>query len=70
MVEEKDIRWIQRFDNYRKALRRLKQAVKILSGKPGVDGEDEVDDLLKEGLIQRFEYTHELAWKVMKDYAE
>lgn len=34
MVEEKDIRWIQRFDNYRKALRRLKQAVKILSGKP------------------------------------
>ena len=33
--------------------------------------EDEaVEDLLKEGLIQRFEYTHELAWKVMKDYAE
>ena len=28
------------------------------------------DELLKEGLIQRFEYTHELAWKVMKDYAE
>ena len=34
MVEEKDIRWVLRFDNYRKALRRLKQAVKILSGKP------------------------------------
>ncbi len=31
---------------------------------------DEVDELLQEGLIQRFEYTHELAWKVMKDYAE
>ena len=29
-----------------------------------------LDDLLKEGLIQRFEYTHELAWKVMKDFAE
>ena len=30
----------------------------------------DIDDLLKEGVIQRFEYTHELAWKVMKDYAE
>lgn len=30
----------------------------------------EVDDLLKEGLVQRFAYTQELAWKVMKDYAE
>ena len=29
-----------------------------------------MDELLQEGLIQRFEYTHELAWKVMKDYAE
>ncbi len=25
---------------------------------------------MQEGPIQRFEYTHELAWKVMKDYAE
>lgn len=70
MAEEKDIRWVQRFDNYRKALRRLKQAVQILSGKRVGEGEDAVDDLLREGLIQRFEYTHELAWKVMKDYAE
>ena len=31
---------------------------------------DEVDELLQEGLIQRFGYTHELVWKVMKDYAE
>ena len=28
-----------------------------------------IDELIKEGLIQRFEYTHELAWNVMKDYA-
>lgn len=35
-----------------------------------ISEDEEVDDLLKEGLIQRFEYTHELAWKVMKDYAE
>ena len=31
---------------------------------------DGVNELLQEGMIQRFEYTHELAWKVMKDYAE
>jgi nucleotidyltransferase substrate binding protein (TIGR01987 family) len=32
------------------------------------DPTDEVDELLQEGLIQRFEYTHELAWNLMKDY--
>ena len=35
-----------------------------------INREEAVDELLQEGLIQRFEYTHELAWKVMKDYAE
>src|SRR5690606_1105820 len=38
------------------------------------DNEDDfdsiLDEMIKEGLIQRFEYTHELAWNVMKDYAE
>ena len=63
-----DVRWLQRFSNYRKALRKLGQAVDIVSEK--MDWGEEVDDLLQEGLIQRFEYTHELAWKVMKDYAE
>lgn len=68
MAEDKDIRWIQRLNNYRKALNRLTQAVIIVAGQMG--SEEDIDDLLKEGLIQRFEYTHELAWKVMKDYAE
>lgn len=68
MAEDKDIRWIQRLNNYRKALNRLTQAVRIVAGQMG--SEEEIDDLLKEGLIQRFEYTHELVWKVMKDYAE
>ena len=67
-MEEKDIRWVQRFSNYRKALYKLGQAVSIVSEKMNWD--EDVDDLLQEGLIQRFEYTHELAWKVMKDYAE
>ena len=67
-MEMKDVRWTQRFDNYRKALRRLSQAVEIVSAGEK-RGEEEID-LLREGLIQRFEYTHELAWKVMKDYAE
>ena len=68
MESDKDIRWVQRFSNYRKALVKLTQAVNIITGR--VADRDEVDELLKEGLIQRFEYTHELAWKVMKDYAE
>ena len=46
----------------------MSQAVEIVSAGEK-RGEEEID-LLREGLIQRFEYTHELAWKVMKDYAE
>ena len=73
---EQDIRWEQRFSNYRKAVEKLSQAVKYIKDK--FAKEDSVidqsasvlDEVLKEGLIQRFEYTHELAWNVMKDYAE
>ena len=63
-----DIRWQQRFSNYKKALARLSEAVDVLNEQ---QIQTEVErNLLKEGLIQRFEYTHELAWKVMKDYLE
>ena len=41
-MNDKDIRWIQRFANYRKALSRLSQAVDILSGQEN----GELDDLL------------------------
>lgn len=68
MTQNKDIRWIQRFTNYRKTLTKLSQAVSIVTGQQ--NAQEDVDNLMKEGLIQRFEYTHELAWKVMKDYAE
>jgi nucleotidyltransferase substrate binding protein (TIGR01987 family) len=66
-----DIRWHQRFSNYNRALDKLAEVV----SKIDADNDDEdifelLSDLEKEGLIQRFEYTHELAWNVMKDYAE
>ena len=68
MMVQQTIRWQQRFNNYCKALAKLIQAVELLSEQ--IKREEAVDELLQEGLILRFEYTHELAWKVMKDYAE
>ena len=68
MMVQQTIRWQQRFNTYCKALAKLIQAVELLSEQ--IKREEAVDELLQEGLIQRFEYTHELAWKVMKDYAE
>lgn len=54
-------RWEQRFENYLKALNQLENAVKLSE-------ERELTDLEKQGLIQAFEFTHELAWNVIKDY--
>lgn len=62
-MEEKDIRWIQRYDNYKKALNSLSSAVEISKDRP-------LSDLEEQGLIQAFEYTFELAWNVMKDFFE
>lgn len=74
---DQDVRWEQRFSNFLKALTKLKESVEYIKLHCSDSEElfDEsgnyvLDELLKEGLIQRFEYTHELAWKVMKDYAE
>ena len=67
-MEQQNIRCLQRFSNFKNALTKLRQAVEIIAEKPDL-GEN-FDELIEEGLIQRFEYTHELAWKVMKDYAE
>lgn len=70
---EKDIRWEQRFSNYIKAVDKLSQSVKYIQENFNAEEslDDEIlDEMIKEGLIQRFEYTHELAWNVMKDYAE
>ncbi len=67
-TETTDIRWIQRLSNYQKALAKLEEAVNAISNNPIM--EVYIRDLMQEGLIQRFEFTQELAWKVMKDYAE
>ena len=56
-------RWKYRFANYQRALGLLREAIETLQ----TSG---LNELEKEGTIQRFEYTMELAWKVMKDYLE
>ncbi len=57
-MEKKDIRWKQRFQNFEMAFLKLKEAMEI----------DRLNELERNGLIQRFEFTIDLAWKVMKDY--
>jgi nucleotidyltransferase substrate binding protein (TIGR01987 family) len=57
-----DTRWKQRLENYESALATLKEGIDYYHTHP--------INLVKEGVIQRFEFTHELAWKVMKDFLE
>jgi len=56
------IRWIQRFQSFDRALHLLDEGLSV--------GTDELSQLEKEGIVQRFEYSFELAWKTMKDYLE
>jgi nucleotidyltransferase substrate binding protein (TIGR01987 family) len=60
-MSTQDIRWKQLLHNFSKSLSQLEQAVELTKQK-------ELSDLEKQGLIQVFEFTHELAWNVMKDY--
>jgi nucleotidyltransferase substrate binding protein (TIGR01987 family) len=62
MAGSQDVRWKQRFENFDKAFTLLADALK--SGPAGLSL------LEKEGVIQRFEYSFELAWKTLKDYLE
>lgn len=56
-----DIRWLQRYDNYHRACKR------VLDVTESGNTPEDLSELEKEGLIQRFEYTFELAWKVLQD---
>ena len=58
-----DIRWKQRFENFEYALKTLSDAIELSNTRT-------LSDLEKQGLIQSFEFTHELAWKVLKDFLE
>jgi nucleotidyltransferase substrate binding protein (TIGR01987 family) len=62
-MSQPDVRWKQRLSNFRKALPQLEKAVDLSRVRP-------LSDLEEQGLIQSFEFTHELAWNVMKDYFE
>jgi len=59
-MSEHDIRWIQRFNHFSKALSQLKKFI----------DRGELNELEEQGLIQAFEYTYELAWNTLKDYFE
>lgn len=63
MTTSPEIRWQQRFANYRKALARLTEAVELRRQR-------ELTLLERQGLIKAFEFTHELAWNTLKDYLE
>jgi len=56
-----DIRWKQRFENFQKAYAEFKEAIELANSR-------ELSKLEKQGLIQSFEYTHELAWNTLKDF--
>jgi len=56
-----DVRWRQRSSNFRRALARLVEAVDLSVQRP-------LSDLERQGLIQAFEFTHELSWKTLKDF--
>lgn len=58
-----DVRWQQRFNNFNKAFHELEESIDLAGQRP-------LSKLEKQGVIQGFEYTHELAWNLLKDYLE
>lgn len=60
-MSQEGIRWIQRFQNFKKALNQLE---KFIAKKA------DLNELEQQGLIKAFEYTFELAWTVIKDFYE
>jgi len=56
-----DVRWKQRFSNFLRAFQTLTEAIELSQTRA-------LTPLEQQGLIQGFEFTHELAWNVLKDY--
>src|ERR1700733_12469112 len=64
MIRQVDnVRWKQRFSNYKKALAQLKEGVELTEQRS-------LSRLEEQGLIQGFEYTYELAWNTLKDFLQ
>lgn len=63
MANESKPRWEQKLESYTKALTRLAQIVNESKKR-------NLNDFELDSVIQRFEFTHEVAWKLMKSYAE
>lgn len=59
--ESTDIRWQQRLNNFESALSQLKEGLDSQAARP-------LNPMETQGLIKAFEFTHELAWNVMKDF--
>jgi len=62
-MNHQDIRWQQRFANYKKAVQQLQSAVELSAQRA-------LSNLEKQGVIQAFEFTHELGWNMLKDYLQ
>lgn len=60
MAHDPDVRWRQRFQNFKHALAQLTKFI----------DKEELNELEQQGLIQCFEYTYELAWNTLKDFFE
>ena len=56
-----DVRWLQRLDNYSRALSALARGVQLARQRP-------LSELEEQGLIKAFEFTHELSWLPLKDF--
>ncbi|NLA40871.1 MAG: nucleotidyltransferase [Smithella sp.] len=62
-MASQDVRWIQRFKHFEQAYTQLERAVELSKKRP-------LSELEEQGIIQAFEFTHELAWNVLKDFLE